>query len=283
MREKGSTMDTGLKLDYRSFRVVPSTNVLGAELLDIDLTQPLTALQIAELKDALARYQVIFFRGQQLDHDSHKNFGRHFGPLAIHSAVAGVEGHPEVVAIHADADSKFVAGENWHSDLSADAEPPLGSILYLQTVPPVGGDTLFASMYAAYDALSSRMKAYLDRLTAVHDANHVYHALFKNYDKRYPCNAHPVVRTHPETGRKCLFVNSSYTISINDVPPDESAAILRFLFEHVKNANFQTRFRWQPHSIAFWDNRAVQHLAVWDYFPQVRSGYRVTVAGDKPF
>jgi taurine dioxygenase len=127
------------------------------------------------------------------------------------------------------------------------------------------------------------MKAYLDRLTAVHDANHVYHALFKNYDKRYPCNAHPVVRTHPETGRKCLFVNSSYTISINDVPPDESAAILRFLFEHVKNANFQTRFRWQPHSIAFWDNRAVQHLAVWDYFPQVRSGYRVTVAGDKPF
>jgi alpha-ketoglutarate-dependent taurine dioxygenase len=283
MCKKGSTMDTGLKLDYRSFRVAPSTNVLGAELLDIDLTQPLTALQVAELKDALARYQVIFFRDQRLDHDSHKSFGRHFGPLAVHSAVAGVGGHPEVVAIHADADSKFVAGENWHSDLSADAEPPLGSILYLHTVPPVGGDTLFASMYAAYEALSPRMKAYLDGLTAVHDANHVYHALFKNYDKRYPCNAHPVVRTHPATGRKCLFVNSSYTISINDVPPEESAAILQFLFEHVKNANFQMRFRWQPHSVAFWDNRAVQHLAVWDYFPQVRSGYRVTIAGDKPF
>ena len=134
-------MDQELKLDYRSFRVLPSTHVLGAELLDIDLSQPLTALQIADLKDALARYQVIFFRDQQLDHDSHKNLGRHFGSLAIHSAVAGIADHPEVVAIHADANSKFVAGEKWHSDLSADAEPPLGSILYLPIVPPVGGAT----------------------------------------------------------------------------------------------------------------------------------------------
>lgn len=276
-------MNEALKADYRSFRVQPSTIVLGAELLDIDLTQPLAALQVSELKDALARYQVIFFRDQRLSHDSHKKFGAHFGPLAIHSAVAGVAGHPEVVAIHADADSKFVAGENWHSDLSADEEPPLGSILYLHTVPPVGGDTLFASMYAAYDALSPRMKAHLDGLTAVHDANHVYHALFKNYERRYPCNSHPIVRTHPATGRKCLFVNSSYTISINDLPKDESDTLLRYLFDHVKDPNFQVRFRWQPHSVAFWDNRAVQHLATWDYFPQVRSGFRVTIAGDKPY
>jgi taurine dioxygenase len=277
-------MYEGLKLDYQSFRAVPCTQVLGAELLEIDLSQPLMPFQVSELQDALARYQVIFFRRDQpLDHESHKRLGRYFGRLAIHSAVAGIADHPEIVAIHADADSKYVAGENWHSDLSCDAEPPLGSILALHTVPPVGGDTLFSSMYAAYEALSPRMRAYLEGLTAVHDANHVYHALFKDFDKRYPCNSHPIVRTHPVTGRKALYVNSSYTTAIDDVPAEESAAILQFLFEHVKNPNFQMRFRWRPHSIAFWDNRAVQHLAVWDYFPQVRSGYRVTVAGDRPY
>ncbi|MBB6251995.1 taurine dioxygenase [Nitrospirillum iridis] len=276
-------MDNGIR-EYQSFRVKPSAVALGAELLDIDLSQPLTDLQVAEVKDAFARYQVIFFRDQRaLTHEAHKAFGRHFGNLAIHSAVAGIDGHPEIVAIHADANSKYVAGENWHSDLSCDAEPPLGSILYIHTLPPVGGDTCFSSMVAAYDALSDRMKSYLDGLTAVHDANPVYHALFKDYDKRYPCNSHPVVRTHPVTGRKCLFVNGSYTTRIEGVPEEESAAILKFLFDHVKNPNFQIRFRWEPHSVAFWDNRAVQHLAVWDYFPSVRSGFRVTVAGDKPY
>ncbi|MDG3439692.1 TauD/TfdA dioxygenase family protein [Nitrospirillum amazonense] len=276
-------MDNGIR-EYQSFRVKPSAVALGAELLGIDLSQPLTDLQVAEVKDAFARYQVIFFRDQQaLTHDAHKAFGRHFGRLAIHSAVPGIDGHPEIVAIHADANSKYVAGENWHSDLSCDAEPPLGSILYIHTLPPVGGDTCFSSMYAAYDALSDRMKAYLDGLTAVHDANPVYHALFKDYDKRYPCNSHPVVRTHPVTGRKCLFVNSSYTTRIEGVPEEESKAVLGLLFDHVKNPNFQIRFRWEPYSVAFWDNRAVQHLAVWDYFPNVRSGFRVTVAGDRPY
>ncbi|MDE1145909.1 MAG: TauD/TfdA family dioxygenase [Azospirillaceae bacterium] len=276
-------MDNGIRA-YQSFQVKPSAVALGAELLGIDLSQPLTELQVAEVKDAFARYQVIFFRDQaKLTHEAHKDFGRHFGKLAIHSAVAGIDGHPEIVAIHADANSKYVAGENWHSDLSCDAEPPLGSILHIHTLPPVGGDTCFSSMYAAYDALSDRMKAYLDGLTAEHDANHVYHALFKDYDKRYPCNSHPVVRTHPVTGRKSLFVNSSYTTRINEVPEEESRAVLAMLYDHVKNPNFQIRFRWEPHSVAFWDNRAVQHLAVWDYFPNVRSGFRVTVAGDKPY
>lgn len=270
-------------MKYQSFDAIPTTPVLGAELHGIDLSKPLGERAVAELKDALARFQVIFFRDQALDHESHKAFGRLFGPLAIHSGVPGIPGHPEIVAIHTDADSKYIAGENWHSDLSADAEPPLGSILYLHTVPTVGGDTLFSSMSAAYDALSDRMKAHLDGLSAVHDANHVYHALFHDYEKRYPVSTHPVVRTHPVSGRKCLFVNSSYTTKINDLPREESGALLRFLFDHVKNPNFQTRFKWCPHSIAFWDNRAVQHLAVWDYFPQTRSGYRVTVAGDKPF
>jgi taurine dioxygenase len=127
------------------------------------------------------------------------------------------------------------------------------------------------------------MKAYLEGLTAIHDADHVYRPLFPDLDRKYPCSTHPVVRTHPVTGRKLLFVNSSYVTRIAEVPQDESDAILRFLYEHMKNPNFQVRFRWTPHAIAFWDNRCTQHLATWDYFPQTRSGYRVTVAGDRPF
>lgn len=268
--------------DYEHFTAHRVTPYMGAELDGIDLTRPLTSGQTEELQDALARFQVIFFRDQKISHDAHKALGLLFGPLAIHSAVAGIEGHPEIVAIHADANSKYVAGESWHSDLSADEAPPLGSILYLHTVPPTGGDTMFSCMYKAYDALSDRMKAYLAGLEAVHDANPVYHALFKDYDKRYPVATHPVIRKHPVTGKRCLFVNSSYTTRIEGLSDEESRAILTFLFDHVKNPNFQVRFRWQPHSIAFWDNRAVQHLAVWDYFPQVRSGYRVTISGEKP-
>ena len=267
---------------YEVLEVRPLTMRIGAEIHGVDLCQP-TNRQIEEIAEAIAEHQVIFFRDQHLDHESHKAFGRAFGDLAIHSGVAGLPDHPEIVAIHADADSKFIAGENWHSDLTCDAEPPMGSILYLHTVPPVGGDTLWSSMYAAYDTLSDRMKAYLEGLTAVHDADHVYRPLFPDVDKKYPCNVHPVVRTHPVTGKKSLFVNQSYTTRIVEVDKAESDAILRFLYQHVQNPNFQVRFKWKPHSVAFWDNRCTQHLATWDYFPQTRSGFRVTVAGDKPF
>jgi taurine dioxygenase len=256
---------------------------IGAEIGGLDLRQPLEPQQLERLKQALADHLVLFFRDQPLDHESHKRFGRAFGELAFHSAVPGLDDHPEIVAIHADADSKYVAGEDWHSDLTCDAEPPLGSILALHTVPDYGGDTLFSSMYAAYDGLSDRMKAYLEGLEAVHDADHVYRPLFPDVDRKYPSSTHPVVRTHPVTGRKLIFVNSSYVTHIVGLPADESAAVLKFLYEHVKNPNFQVRFRWSPHAIAFWDNRCTQHLATWDYFPQTRSGYRVTVAGDRPF
>ncbi|SFG27365.1 taurine dioxygenase [Novosphingobium sp. CF614] len=262
--------------------VRPMTKRIGAEIFGVDLARPLGNRAFGEIHAALMEHQVVFFRDQALTHDAHKALGRVFGDLHIHSGVAGLPDHPEVVAIHADENSKFVAGENWHSDLSCDAEPPMGSILYMHTVPEDGGDTLFASMYAAYDALSPAMKAFLEPLTAVHDGNHVYKALFPDSTRTYPCNAHPVVRTHPVTGRKLLFVNGSYTTRIEQLSRDESAAVLAFLFEHVKNPNFHVRFRWRPHSVAFWDNRCTQHFAVWDYFPQVRSGFRVTVAGDRP-
>ena len=167
--------------------VTPLTPFIGAEIAGVDLADPSDA-QIAGIRQALIAHQVVFFRGQhRLDEQRLKALGCRFGELAIHSGVAGMPGHPELVAIHADANSTFIAGDDWHSDLTADAQPPLGSILYLHTVPPVGGDTLFSSMYAAYDALSPRMKTYLEGLAAVHDADHVYRPLFPDIERKYPC------------------------------------------------------------------------------------------------
>jgi taurine dioxygenase len=188
--------------------------------------------------------------------------------------------------ITADKDSPRANGEGWHSDVSCDEEPPLGSILYIKECPPRGGDTLFASMYAAYDALSDRMKAYLEGLRAIHDGEENYRGTYANFGvqdkKTYPRAIHPVIRTHPVTGKKALFVNKGFTRRILDVPPDESAGILAYLFEHSANPLFQCRFRWQANSIAFWDNRCAQHRAMWDYWPHRRYGNRVTVKGDRP-
>ena len=163
----------------------------------------------------------------------------------------------------------------------------MGSILRLFTVPDPGGDTLFASMHAAYEALSDRMKTYLDGLVAVHDGGPNYRRRAaidgRNDDRVFPRAEHPVIRTHPVTGKKAIFVNPVFTVAIKGLSEDEGDAILRFLYAHNQREQFQVRFKWRPHSIAFWDNRAVQHLAMWDYFPQVRSGERVTVKGDRPF
>ena len=268
---------------YETIEVKPMTRRIGAEIFGVDLSQKLGDQQFQEIHDALIRHLVIFFRDQRLTHDQHKAFGRRFGRLTIHSGVPGLPDHPEIVAIHADATSKFVAGESWHSDLTADPEPPLGSILYLPIVPEIGGDTLFASMYAAYDALSDKMKIYLDGLSAVHDADHVYRPLFPDIDRKYPCSVHPVIRTHPVSKKKLIFVNPSYTTEIKGVAKAESVAILGYLYQHCSNPDFHVRFRWQPNSLAFWDNRCSWHQAVWDYFPDIRSGFRVTVAGDRPY
>ncbi len=262
--------------------VTPLTVRIGAEIGGVDLAKPVSAAAFQEIHQALMEHQVIFFRDQRLDHESHKAFGRLFGELFIHNGVKGLDGHPEIVAIHADKDSKYIAGDNWHSDLTMNAEPPMGSILYLHTMPPVGGDTLWSSMYDAYEALSPPMKAHIEKLTALHDGEHVYRPLINDPTRTYPCSRHPVVRVHPVTRRKALFVNASYTTRIVELPKPESDALLSYLYQHVQDPNFQVRFRWRPHSVAFWDNRCTQHFAVYDYYPQVRSGFRVTVTGDAP-
>ncbi|MBV9826631.1 MAG: TauD/TfdA family dioxygenase [Alphaproteobacteria bacterium] len=275
-------------MSLASIEVKPVTPRIGAEIGGIDLTRPLSNQQVDDLHEALAAHQVLFFRNQQLDLEQQKALGRHFGPLHIHPNTPGPAGHPEILPIHADAESKQVAGERWHSDVSCDEEPPLGSILYLHTVPPSGGDTIFASMSAAYDALSPKFKALLEGLTATHSGDHVYRRSnairgIDDRDRVFPKASHPIVRTHPVSGRKALYVNETFTTHIDGLPEEESRAILSFLYHHAAQPAFQVRFRWQPDSIAFWDNRAVQHIAMWDYHPQVRSGYRVTVKGDRPF
>ena len=270
--------------------VTPLTPIIGAEVSGVDLAR-IDDDGFAALRKAFLDHSVLFFRDQDISIDAHKAFGRRFGDLHIHPAANdyndGVKDHPEILVIHADEKTTRTAGDSWHSDVSCDAEPPMMSILRLHTLPPLGGDTLFASMYAAYDALSEPMKQLLGGLTATHDGGPNYRdrAGRQGVDtstKAYPASSHPIVRTHPETGRKALYVNRAFTTHVDDIPRDEGNAILGFLFNHIEKAQFQCRFRWQPNSIAMWDNRCTLHHAMWDYFPNVRSGFRVTVKGDRP-
>lgn len=270
---------------YETITVTPLTPVIGAELGGVDLAR-LTNAQFDEVHRALIEHGVVFFRDQHLSPQQHLDFGRRFGPLHRHPAAPHEPGLPELMIITADRDSPRANGEGWHSDVSCDQEPPLGSILYIKECPPSGGDTLFANMYAAWEALSDRMKAYLEGLVAVHDGESIYRGTYANFgvqDKpSYPRAEHPVVRTHPVSGKKALFVNKGFTRRILGIPADESEAILAYLYEHAAHPLFQCRFRWAPNSVAFWDNRCVQHRAMWDYWPHRRYGNRVTVQGDRP-
>ena len=273
-------------MPYASIQVDKLTPHIGGVIQGVDLAQPLDEATFKQVHDALIDNGVIFFRDQRLTPEQQKAFGRRFGELHIHPAAPKeVPEHPEILVIHADENSKHVAGENWHSDVSCDLEPPMGSILYMHELPPVGGDTLFASMYAAYEALSEPMKRFLEPLTARHEGEHVYRGRYGLDDKgkTFPKAEHPVVRTHPVSGRKALYVNGGFTTRIVQLARSESDAVLQFLYRHVETPEFQCRFRWQVNSVAFWDNRCVQHHAMWDYYPQRRHGHRVTIKGDRPF
>jgi taurine dioxygenase len=270
-------------MEFETITVIPSTPHIGAEITNIDLTKPMTNRQVEEVYGALLKHQVIFFRDQPINFDQHVAFARQFGALHVHVGGKGtasqmIDGHPEVRRQHFDEKSKRVSGEVWHTDQSCADIPPMASILRQEIVPPDGGgDTLFASMYAAYEALSPRMKTYLDGLTALHDG-----ALAFNSGHKYPTAVHPVIAKHPDTGKKLIYVNKGFTSHIVDMPRDESDAILGFLFEHMARPHWQVRFRWTANSIAFWDNRCTQHFAVWDYWPNTRSGYRAQVEGTMP-
>jgi taurine dioxygenase len=269
--------------------IAPLNPVVGAELYGLDLRQELAESDVHAIKDALDRYQVLFFRDQDLTPEQHLAFGRRFGELHVHPSVRGKprDQWTEIMPVHADAHTARIAGDKWHTDVSCDEKPPLASILHLTTVPETGGDTLFASMYAAYDALSEPMKHLLTGLTATHDGAPNYDDRARrnresNPDRVNPVAVHPVIATHPTTGKKTIYVNSTFTVRINELTKAESDAVLELLFAHVARPEFQCRFKWQRNSVAFWDNRAVQHYAVWDYYPASRTGRRVTIRGDRP-
>ncbi len=261
--------------------------IIGTEISGVDLGGEISNTQFDAIHDALLKHVVIFFRDQTMTPEQHKAFGRRFGKLHMHPASPNLlEGHPEILLIKANDKSKRVAGEVWHSDVSCDPEPPMGSILYMHETPTNGGgDTMFANMYVAFETLSAPMQRFLEGLSAVHDGEHVYRGRYGWTDpaKAYPRSVHPVVRTHPETGRKALFVNRGFTTHIEGLKRHESDALLAMLYAHAETPEYQCRFKWEPGSVAFWDNRAAMHHAMWDYFPHSRLAHRVTIAGDKPF
>ena len=274
---------------YRRIDVKRFAPALGAEVRAVDLAAGgLDNETYREIRAALLEFQVLFFKEQsEIPPATHVAIGKMFGELHMHPAAPQMPGYPEIFVIHVHKDSKVANGEFWHSDVSCDPVPPLGTMLQLHTLPEVGGDTLFANMYAAYDALSEPLKKMLSGLTARHESEHVYRGRYSDrgvddYGKVYPEATHPVVRTHPETGRKALYINRTFTTRILELTEKESSALLGFLFDHCEQIDFQIRFRWSRNDVAFWDNRCVTHHAIWDYWPHERKGRRVTIKGDRP-
>ena len=265
--------------------VSPLTPAIGAEIENIDLRQ-VSSDDIADIRAALLEHKVVFFRDQTLTQAEHISFAREFGDLEIHPATPKSQSNPEVLHIAHGPESK--GKENfWHSDVTWREKPSLGSILKAVEVPAVGGDTLFANMVMAYELLPDDVKEMITGRVAVHDIARVFAGrLNKSAEElreRYPPMEHPIVRTHPETGESVLYVNTAFTSHIKDMEESDSVRLLRKLYRTAANPEIQCRFRWQPGSLAFWDNRASQHFASSDYFPQVRKMERVTIAGDRPY
>ncbi len=277
-----------------SMEIRPISPALGAEVRGIDLAEPLDDTALAALRHALLDHLVLSFPDQDLTPERHKAFAARFGALQTDFFVRGMAGHPEIMEIIKRAEDTRVFAANWHTDVSFLEAPSLGSVLYALEVPAVGGDTLFGNMYLAYEALSPGMRDLLEDLSAVHCAYPAYDpdAMAADNERsggmRYtdtnPCDwtaEHPVVRRHPETGRKALFVNSAYTRRFTDMTEAESRPLLEFLIAHMARPEFTCRLRWRKGSVAFWDNRCTQHRAIADYPGVRRHMHRVTIEGDK--
>jgi len=270
--------------------IEPLSPNIGATIHGIDLSQPVSDELAATVRAALVDHKVVFFRDQEITVEQHLDFARKFGELEVHPFGPQNAEYPEVLGIAHDKDNK--GRENiWHSDVTWRLEPSLGSILRAREVPAKGGDTLFANMEMAYDELPDDFKEKLDGAVAVHDFANFRHGLRKKglseeeievYNKRYPNPHHPVIRTHPESGRKSIYVNLAFTQYIEGWDRTESDAMLQFLYSRAATPEYQCRFSWENNSIAFWDNRSAQHYAVSDYWPAVRRMERVTVIGDTP-
>jgi len=273
-----------LDFDHVEVRQVGAT--IGAEVSGVDLCRPLADEVVAELSVALHEYKVLFFRDQPLTPAQHVAFARRFGDLEVHPFIPANPDHPELVRFAKEA---TVGGyENgWHSDVSWRERPSLGAVLHAVTIPRVGGDTLFADMCAAYDGLDEDLRARADGLRAVHDYSKVFGHTVRAEDReamraQYPPVEHPVVRVHPATGRRMLFVNRFFTDHVVGLDRDESDALIDLLASEAETVEYQCRFTWSEHAVAFWDNRSTQHYASSDYWPERRVMERASIAGERP-
>lgn len=277
------TANDDIRTAYRTFEVQPLTPHIAAEVRDIDLAQSLSNEQAQDIHDAWLDWKVLVFRNQHLNREQHKAFGRRFGSLHVHPMQHHYGGDPEILTVKTTAKSPYTSGDGWHTDVTCDEIPPLGSMLYVTETPASGGgDTLFADMYLAYEMLSEPVKAFLSGLTAVHDGAIPYVGSYKSTppESGYPRNEHPVVTRHPQTGRKILYVNQGFTSHIAGLKRHESRAILDMLYRHISTTpRLWGRVSWEPNTLTFWDNRCTQHHAVWDYFPHSRYGERVSILG----
>jgi taurine dioxygenase len=266
---------------------------IGSVVHGVDLSRPMSDATVGALRRLLLERKAIFFRDQDLTSEQHIAFTRLFGELEVHPFTASKPGYPELLKI--EHGTKSVGSENiFHSDVTWRENPSLGSVLYAQEVPQTGGDTLFVDMYAAYYAIPENIRAKVEGRSAQHDWHHFRHkqmlagvpiAQINAQQELFPAQLHPIIRTHPETGRKILFVNPAFTTKIEDatMPEKEQNATLLRLYDLAKVPEFACRFQWQKGSVAFWDNRCTQHYATSDYFPDRREMERCTIVGDKPF
>jgi taurine dioxygenase len=272
---------------YEHFEVVPQARTIGAELRGVDLSRPLTPVLREELNRALLEWKVLFFRAQHLTSEQQRDVARNWGELETNPLLAAGSSD-DVVRFDKGAGAAPTYENVWHTDVTFRERPALGAVLQLREVPPFGGDTMWADMAAAYDNLPREVKDRIDGARAVHDfipgfARFYGPERLLPHQDLFPPVEHPVVRTHPETGRRMLFVNTSFTTHITGMDRDESDRLLRFLFQQAHVPEYQVRWRWQPGDIAFWDNRATQHYAVGDYGSERRVAERVAIEGDRPF
>jgi taurine dioxygenase len=273
-------------------QISPLSPALGAQISGVDLSQALTHEQRDAIEQALLTHQVLFFRNQPLTPSQHAGFAACFGELHIHPIYPNVPEQPEVLILDT-AVTDVRDNAVWHTDVTFLPTPALGAVLSARQVPEFGGDTLWASGIAAFEGLSAPMQSLLEGLTATHDFTRSFPlerfgttpediARWEQTRRQHPPLSHPVIRTHPVSGRKSLFINEGFTTRINELSEAESEAILRLLFNHATRPEFTIRWRWQPHDVAFWDNRVTQHYAVDDYRPQRRVMHRATILGDVP-
>ncbi len=272
----------------------PISGALGAEITGVDLSRSLDDHIFTEIQEAFLKYLVLFFPDQHIGPDELKAFGSRFGELDIHPFLPNLKDHPEIVVLEKKEAADTNVGNGWHSDMSFLEIPPLGSILYALSVPPYGGDTLFANMYLVYESFSEGLKDVIDGRYAVHDYARIFresarHGRTKvsteeieSAREKIPPIEHPIFRTHPETGRKLLYGNSFFTSHFKDMTPEESRPLLEYFYRQTATPEFTCRYRWRQNTVALWDNRCTQHYAINDYQGHYRYMHRITISGDRP-